>query len=76
MLEGTRPEFHRWLPNIFVAQLRTHSSRVSQPPESEILPLLVYKDVPSQPSTVPSAPTHQPSQTQSEVEVSHLRVFV
>ncbi|XP_029055080.2 large proline-rich protein BAG6 isoform X1 [Osmia bicornis bicornis] len=68
MLEGTRPEFHRWLPNIFVAQLRTYSSRVSQPPESEILPLLVYKDVPSQPSTVPSAPIHQPSQTQSEVE--------
>ncbi|XP_043258007.1 large proline-rich protein BAG6 isoform X1 [Colletes gigas] len=43
--------------------------RVSLPPDSEILPLLIYKDAaPSQSSTVPSAPAHQPSQTQPEVE--------
>ncbi|XP_017752473.1 PREDICTED: large proline-rich protein BAG6-like isoform X2 [Eufriesea mexicana] len=68
MLEGIHPTLRRWMLNAFIVQFRTYSLRVTQPPDSEIFPLLIYKDVPSEATTMPSAPVHQPSQIQSEVE--------
>lgn len=70
MLEGIHPTLRRWIVNAFIVHFRTFSLHVTQPPDAEILPLLIYKDLaPSQTSPAPSAPVHQPSQTQSEVEV-------
>lgn len=71
MLEGIHPTLRRWMLNAFIVQFRTYSLQVTQPPESEIFPLLIYKDVPSEATTMPSAPIHQPSQTQSEVEACY-----
>ncbi|XP_006565471.2 large proline-rich protein BAG6 isoform X6 [Apis mellifera] len=68
MLENIRPTVSRWMLNIFIVQFRTYSLRVTQPPDSEILPLLIYKDAPSEATTVSSVPAHQSSQSQSEVE--------
>lgn len=75
MLENIRPTVSRWMLNIFIVQFRTYSLRVTQPPDSEILPLLIYKDAPSEATTVSSAPAHQSSQSQSEVEVSYLYCY-
>jgi hypothetical protein len=55
--------------NGFITHLRTYFLRVPQPLESEIVPLLVYRDTPSQQSSVSSASTRQPAQAQSEDEV-------
>ncbi|XP_076387799.1 uncharacterized protein LOC100875279 isoform X2 [Megachile rotundata] len=65
---GTHAALRLWLRHRIILQSRLYSARITQLPESEILPLLVYKDAPSQPSTAPSAPTHQPTQVQSEAE--------
>ncbi|KAK9300653.1 hypothetical protein QLX08_006697 [Tetragonisca angustula] len=67
MLEGIHPTVRRWMLNAFIVQFRTYSLRVTQPPDSEIIPLLIYKDAPSEAASVPSAPT-QPPQPQSELE--------
>ncbi|XP_033315242.1 large proline-rich protein BAG6 isoform X1 [Bombus bifarius] len=68
MLGSIHPTVRRWVLNAFIAQFRTYSLRVTQPPDSEIVPLLIYKNAPSEATSVPSAPAHQPSQTQSETE--------
>lgn len=74
MLEGIHPTVRRWMLNAFIVQFRTYSLRVIQPPDSEIVPLLIYKDAPSEAASVPSAPT-QPSQPQSELEASYSTYF-
>lgn len=71
MLGSIHPTVRRWVLNAFIAQFRTYSLRVTQPPDSEIVPLLIYKNAPSEATSVPSAPAHQPSQTPSEAEASY-----
>ncbi|KOC69545.1 Large proline-rich protein BAG6 [Habropoda laboriosa] len=69
VLDDLDPALQRSMMSLFVSQFRSFSLHYTQLPDSEILPLLVYKDAPSQASTVPSAPTHQSSQqAQSEAE--------
>ncbi|XP_017893055.1 large proline-rich protein BAG6 isoform X2 [Ceratina calcarata] len=68
MLEGIHPTMRRLIVNAFVIQFRIYSLLVIQPPESEILPLLIYKEVPPQATIVSTAATHQPSQPQSDIE--------
>lgn len=71
MLEGVHPvSLRQWMLNGFIVHFRTYSQRVPQPPDSEIVPLLVYKDaVSSQQPSVPSASTRQSAQAQPEDEV-------
>lgn len=66
MLEGVHPEVRSWMLNRFRTSFRTYTSHLSQTPETEILPLLIYKDVPSQASAMTSTPVPQPPQAQSE----------
>ncbi|XP_076663872.1 large proline-rich protein BAG6 isoform X3 [Andrena cerasifolii] len=68
MLEGSNTIQRHWMLNLLFVPYRTYLRHIMQPPDSEILPLLIYKDVPAQQLSTPSAPVHQPSQTQSEVE--------
>lgn len=70
MLEGSNTIQRHWMLNLLFVPYRTYLRHIMQPPDSEILPLLIYKDVPAQQLSTPSATAHQPSQTQSEVEVS------
>lgn len=71
MLEGMFPaNLRQWMLNGFIVYFRTYSLRVPQPPDSEIMSLLVYKDASSQQPSVPSVSTRQSAtQAQSEDEV-------
>ncbi|XP_015436715.1 PREDICTED: large proline-rich protein BAG6 [Dufourea novaeangliae] len=63
--EDSHPCLRLFVEDVFIPPYRN----VTQPPDSEILPLLIYKNVPSsQPSVVPSDSAHQPSQAQTEAE--------
>ncbi|XP_029165943.1 large proline-rich protein bag6-B [Nylanderia fulva] len=68
LMEGGNPALLEWILNGFITHLRTYFLRVPQPPDSEIIPLLVYKDSSSQQSSVSSASTRQSTQAQSEDE--------
>ncbi|CAL7944886.1 unnamed protein product [Xylocopa violacea] len=66
MLRGIDLMLHLSITGLIALQFETYSSRVIQPPDSEILPLLKYKDISLQATTMPSAPTYQSSQIKSE----------
>ncbi|XP_076230887.1 uncharacterized protein LOC143177027 isoform X3 [Calliopsis andreniformis] len=68
LMLGRNPILRPWLFNTITGPYRAYLLHFAQPPDSEILPLLIYKNVPSQQSTVPSATAHQPSQTQPDAE--------
>lgn len=70
-MDGGNPALLQWILNGFIAHLRTYFLRVPQPPDSEIIPLLVYKDASSQQSSVSSVSTRQSTQAQSEDEVAY-----
>nr|XP_031836800.1 large proline-rich protein BAG6-like [Nomia melanderi] len=64
-VECPEPLIRSWAEEFFVSAYHN----ATQPPDSEILPLLIYKDVPrSEPSEVSSDSTQRPSQAQSKVE--------
>nr|XP_050860700.1 large proline-rich protein BAG6 isoform X2 [Vespula vulgaris] len=44
MLGAVNPSFRQWMLNSFIVHFRTYSLRIPQPPDSEILPLLIYKE--------------------------------
>lgn len=67
LMDGGNPALRQWILNGFIAHLRTYFLRVPQPPDSEIIPLLVYKNTVSQQSSVSSVSTRS-AQTQSEDE--------
>ncbi|XP_032668447.1 large proline-rich protein bag6 isoform X2 [Odontomachus brunneus] len=68
-LEGIPSSLRQWILNGFIEHFRTYSLRAPQPTDSEIVSLLVYKDSPSQQSSVQSsASTRQPTQTPPEDE--------
>ncbi|XP_072748482.1 uncharacterized protein [Anoplolepis gracilipes] len=67
LVDGSNPALLQWILNGFIAYLHRYS-RVPQPPDSEIIPLLVYKDASSQQSSISSTSTRQSTQAQSEDE--------
>ncbi|XP_014475998.1 PREDICTED: large proline-rich protein bag6-B isoform X2 [Dinoponera quadriceps] len=68
-LEGSPPAFRQWILDGFLEHFRAYSQRAPQPSDSEIVSLLVYKDSPSQQSSVQSsASARQPTQTSPEDE--------
>lgn len=68
-MDGSNPSLRQWILNGFITHLRAYFLRLPQPPDSEITPLLIYKNV-SQQSSVSSVSTRS-AQTQSEDEVSN-----
>ncbi|XP_070163006.1 large proline-rich protein BAG6 [Polyergus mexicanus] len=68
LMDGGNPALLQWILNGFITHLRTYFLRVPQPPDSEIIPLLVYKEASSQQSSVSSVSTRQSTQAQSEDE--------
>ncbi|XP_011328969.1 large proline-rich protein bag6 isoform X2 [Ooceraea biroi] len=68
LIDGSNPPLRQWMLNGFIAQLRNYFLRIPQLPDSEIVPLLVYKDASSQQSSVSSASTRQSTQAQSQDE--------
>ncbi|XP_014602173.1 PREDICTED: large proline-rich protein BAG6 isoform X1 [Polistes canadensis] len=44
MVNAVNPTFREWMLSSFILHFRTYSLRIPQPPDSEILPLLIYKD--------------------------------
>lgn len=80
-MDGGNSTLRQWVLEIFINLLRTYLSSLSQPPDAEITPILIYKDASSsqQSTTVSSASTRQPAQApQLEDEVSdsfYLRIF-
>lgn len=69
-MDGNRPAFLQWLQLIVIAHLCTYFLHMPQPLalDSEIIPLLVYKDASSQESSA----SRQSTQVQSEDEVTYL----
>lgn len=68
MLEGVHPALRQWMLNGFIVHFRTYSLRIAQPPDSEVVLLLSYKDTSSQPTA--SASTCQSTKPQSKDEVT------
>lgn len=74
-MDGGNPALLQWVLNGFITHLRTYFLCVPQPPDSEIIPLLVYRDASSQPSSVSSPSTRQSTQAQPEDEVINFYNF-
>ncbi|XP_025989781.2 large proline-rich protein BAG6 isoform X2 [Solenopsis invicta] len=68
LMDGGNPALLQWVLNGFITHLRTYFLCVPQPPDSEIIPLLVYRDASTQASSVSSASTRQSTQAQPEDE--------
>ncbi|KAG7203619.1 hypothetical protein KM043_013656 [Ampulex compressa] len=69
MLNSTHPAFLQWMLNVYIDRFFAYFTHVPQPPDSEIVPLLIYQNTNSQPApVVSSAPTTQSPQVQPEHE--------
>lgn len=76
-MDDSNSTFRQWLLDELIDHLRTYFARVPQPPDSEIVPLLVYKDASSQQSSVvSSASTRQPNSTQAQSEDEVTKIYL
>ncbi|KAK2583506.1 hypothetical protein KPH14_009466 [Odynerus spinipes] len=69
MLDIISPSFRQWVLSSFIVYLRAYVLRIPQPPDSEILPLLVYKETTPQ-TTSPSSTIPQSSTCSTQAEQS------